>query len=186
MRFLIFLGIILLGWNTAQAYTTNRYNTCTGWADSSSLNCSESGGTAEFNFNASSDNYSANANTTGTPFLTAGTWYLSADLTTSAGTLRFCDNDETCFSSGTDWVAYEFTSTGSAYLQWYSNGTFIGSVKSLCITDTSGQCELPPEEQATTSATATTTANMETTLFNGMVLFLGTFGLLAFYFKKNK
>jgi len=185
-------GLLIFATPWAFAYTINHYDSCTGWSDNSTYgSCTEAGGTAVFGIGENWENYVASSNTETTPFLTAGTWYVSITMDGDSGNLRFCDNDTGCieyFTATT--LAQEYTSTGSAYLQFASpdGSGFTGEFSFFCITDVSGYCETPPEEEVATTTPTETTTNDDLVFGLGLIIFIlatifGTY--MVSIFKKN-
>jgi len=112
------------------------------------------------------------------PTLSAGTWYVSLTYTGS-GNLYFQFEDpatsQTTVTSSI--IAQAITVSGSGFNVYFDNfdgGTprFVGDVADICVTDTSGDCEIAPDPGTSTSTALTAD-------FTGIYLFLAFFVFYA-------
>jgi len=145
---LIFVPLVIFFFDVSitEAAVTYHYDSCSGWAGSG-YSCS--GGV--FTGTTGGLNMVADTDTENTPFLSAGTWYLNYE-TTSSQEIRFDDNSGAIFVTGNA-VDEEYTSTGSVFLQFYIATALVGDISNLCITDTLTGCVVEPPAEETIATT---------------------------------
>jgi len=119
--------------------------------------------------------------------LTSGVWYVSAVVSSGVGVARAngFNDAPTSLSVGAN-VDVAITTTGGEGLMISSNGSYVGSISSICVSDTQGVCVPVPPPTPTPMATSTLVDNPAQNAFNGMVLFMMAFWGIIWFFRKAR
>jgi hypothetical protein len=134
---------------------------------------------------------------------TSGTTYYISSTYAGTGHYGFAqDSGYTESPVSASWTAHSVTMTTSdSALNWsnlFFSGTFSGTLSSICITDTSGDCEASPPTPATDASSTSPCASLGTTtdcfvvfnpnqdVANGVFFFfIGFWGVIWLFAKKK-